>query len=904
MVTMEDADHRRELVTESADLRSLQQRLWQRSERILREMPTVPKEKALLSRDGGVCPDDGAPLLFDPWSPDAYRCSRCDRPVTGDRHRRAWARYQHLWIAEQAAQLAAQAALGAPEQAAVRAADLLGAYANYGSYPNSDNVLGPARLFFSTYLESVWLTNYLAAAVLLREAGLLPDPASDTVGLVADDAAALIGEFSEGFSNRQAWHNAALAAVAVWFEDAELAERAIEGDTGLLALLARGIGGDGLWHEGENYHLFAMQGLLTGVRWARLCGMDLAADPAIARRLSEALRAPMITALPDATFPARRDSRFGVSLAQPMYLELWETGLGLLQGREGADTTGFGWWLGQRYAGAAPEARLLDSWLYEAGTPAPSVRSRASLSWHVLLEGLPALPDDGPWEAPSALLPTQGLAILRRGSRYASLEAGPWAGGHGHPDRLHLTLFADGVHWLPDPGTGSYVDRDLFWYRSTLAHNAPLLDGASQAGGDAHCEAFEAGGDWSWVQGSWGDLTRTVVLGPDYLLDVVQLASDHDRVLGLPWHVAGALTLRGAVSPSDLTLGEFAGNVRDVAHEVAGCWQVSAQADSRALQLALGGAGTLHVARGPGVPGGAPCDFLLRRASGRDAMLVTVLAWGDALPAVSVTGSAITVETGGVRHVHAPLSDGWEIQAGPARVRLGGRLIRTPSFEPLVTRVRREPARGTVLHIPAVPALDGTLDGFDAGMSLELDHEDQYRRTEEPYGGPEIFGAQVVANWDADALYLAIAVRDDEPFFRPAGAEPLLLDNEPDDINSSGVQVYLEGPDGERWAVLVVPEVGGTIRVRPVADSEAVTGDVRGAWQRTDDGYLVTLAVSPPFWHPLSLGREARFDLIVNQMRPGRTRRAGQLVWSGGGGWAYLQGDRQDPASFGVLDLV
>jgi hypothetical protein len=57
---MEDADHRRELVTESADLRSLQQRLWQRSERILREMPTVPKEKALLSRDGGVCPDDRA----------------------------------------------------------------------------------------------------------------------------------------------------------------------------------------------------------------------------------------------------------------------------------------------------------------------------------------------------------------------------------------------------------------------------------------------------------------------------------------------------------------------------------------------------------------------------------------------------------------------------------------------------------------------------------------------------------------------------------------------------------------------------------------------------------------------------------------------------------------------------
>jgi hypothetical protein len=45
------------------------------------------------------------------------------------------------------------------------------------------------------------------------------------------------------------------------------------------------------------------------------------------------------------------------------------------------------------------------------------------------------------------------------------------------------------------------------------------------------------------------------------------------------------------------------------------------------------------------------------------------------------------------------------------------------------------------------------------------------------------------------------------------------------------------------------------------------------------------------------------FDLLVNRREPGRERRSGQLVWSGGGGWVYLRGDRQDPASFGVLEL-
>ena len=46
------------------------------------------------------------------------------------------------------------------------------------------------------------------------------------------------------------------------------------------------------------------------------------------------------------------------------------------------------------------------------------------------------------------------------------------------------------------------------------------------------------------------------------------------------------------------------------------------------------------------------------------------------------------------------------------------------------------------------------------------------------------------------------------------------------------------------------------------------------------------------------------FDLIVNEMLPGRVRRAGQLVWSGGNGWVWLHGDRQPAARFGVLELI
>jgi hypothetical protein len=78
----------------------------------------------------------------------------------------------------------------------------------------------------------------------------------------------------------------------------------------------------------------------------------------------------------------------------------------------------------------------------------------------------------------------------------------------------------------------------------------------------------------------------------------------------------------------------------------------------------------------------------------------------------------------------------------------------------------------------------------------------------------------------------------------------------------------------------------------------------RGSWRPTDTGYAITLEVTPAGWSRYRPTDELGFDLVINQMSPGRVRRAGQLVWSGGGGWVWLRGDRQDPARFGILELV
>jgi hypothetical protein len=947
--------------------------------RTLTESPPVPKVKALLTRDGGVCPDDGAPLGFDPWSPESHRCPRCGKAFTGERHHRHWARPQHLWLAERAADLALIAAVGEEEEAeaaASRALELIGTYeALYFALPNRDNVLGPSHLFFSTYLESLWITSYLGAAFLLQEAGRLSDQRVEGINHVADEAAALIGDFNEGLSNRQTWHAAALTAIAAWFGDEELARTAVESRTGLLGHLADGFGEDGLWWEGENYHLFALRGVMQGIGWARVAGYDLLEDPELRQHFRAALLGPTRSALPDFTFPARRDARYGVSLAQPAYLELWEIGRTWLRGDGDAEIDA---WLAALYALPAPPAEQYDAWLHDAARPHPARRTRGDLSWWVFAawptdseaEKLPtdfteeadgavvgeagtAAPDSAPaWHPESALLPGQGLAILRSGGRYASLECGPAVGGHGHPDRLHLAVHAGGIHWLPDLGTGSYVTPTLAWYRSALAHNAPRLDGVNAGGEDAWCEAFDAAGEFAWCRGRAGKIQRTLVAGPSHLLDMLEIETPEEGEIDLPWHPMGEWRVEspGRWEPAALEhpfVSSVERFVRMGGGGDGGPHPLVVEActpDPRPSPTGAGGGHEPRVLRAffiapeaefvralaPGDPTtGEPQPFLLVRAHAAAVRWVTVLDWSaggarsmedpaaavvpdaamQAVKTARVEGDLVEVDTPGARYRYRVSETGLTIEDGDRTIRLAG-LRRAPARHEPFFEPRLEPdAEAFAPLIPAPPALDGTLDGFDTSAPLTLDHEHQYRRSEEPWD-PERFSAEAWINRDHDALYLAVAVRKPDLIFRPAGARPLELDNEPDDIHSDGLQVYLRRDDAG-LGVLAVPEEGGAVRVREIDEDAEGTGGgaadrvpgVTGRWAPTDDGYLVTLRIEDPRIGVLYPGMRLGFDLLVNEMLPGRERRAGQLVWSGGAVWVYLQGDRHDPSRFGVLVL-
>ncbi len=228
-------------------------------------------------------------------------------------------------------------------------------------------MLGPSRLFFSTYLESIWITSVISAALLLRAAGQLDQATSDAIDLIANEAANLIGDYNEGMSNRQTWNNAALAGLAVWFEDEELLVSALQSPTGLVTHLMNGFGPDGMWIEGENYHLFALRGFLIGLRFAQSAGLDMPATippaPCVSRRRS-ALRCSRH--FPTSPFPRGR-IRASASRSRSRCTSRTGRRVSAALGAEG-DLAG---WLGALYAAPAPKAMQFESYLQEAGLPAP-----------------------------------------------------------------------------------------------------------------------------------------------------------------------------------------------------------------------------------------------------------------------------------------------------------------------------------------------------------------------------------------------------------------------------------------------------------------------------------------------------------------------------------------------------
>ena len=860
----------------------------------------IPTEKARMTRKGGRCERDGTYLEFDPATPRRHRCPACGNEFDAEEHYRWWIMGYQLWLSERAVHAAALGRLtdgaryrGLAESIVHRLAE------RYLALPNVDNVLGPTRVFFSTYLEAIWLLQLSVAVMILEH------DASTPVGGIFRDRIALpstelIREFNEGLSNRQVWNSAALGATALLLSRPDQLEQAMHGTGGLREFLESGLLSDGSWYEGENYHLFAHRGLWYLVTLAEQCGIDVPDE--LLRRFDSGFVAPLKTALPDYTVPARRDSPYRASLRQWRIAESLELGLARTPG-----STELASGLMQLYqSGPDGDAQRWRS-TGEAERNVPGVRlTRADLGWKSLLFAQPDLPRQRSLAPRSALMEGQGFGVIRRdeGRLYVALDYGHTGGGHGHPDRLNFWLVRDEDRVLEDVGTGSYVDPSLHWYRSTLAHNAPLVDGRSQDPVAGILRAWDEQGDYAWIDAEAAIaphvlVRRSVMATSDYVIDRVEWTSNRAITFDLPMHVDGELDPTGPGWQPGLLQGgagledgfDFVSATETSESHAGSPW---ASIDAKTVHgfVFFPAPHSWWRAVAPGPPGQPARRFFLARGIGHHGRIVSVWSWGDIAIDV-VDDSAVRIVIANRSVVHRFVGDVWSAQAGSDETVLDGRRprMRANGFAP------RQSFTRTTLGIPLVPQaglMMGTLSASGTGLRFHLG-ERNYLRTEASWadaGSPE---ADVVVAATLAELLVEVTVRNRQPNFREERVENP-LDNEHPDTNSDGIQLHLavSAHDGSRryasW--LLVPDpASGTARVTSRDDAAGIP--LRATWQPTADGWQVLTRIPREVLGPPDA--ELALDVIVNEMPRSRERRRGQLVMSARApGWAYLRGDRQD----------
>lgn len=905
IITPAELAARRKAIAGSPVLSELQQRLRRLVDPLVEGPLYVSPRKAMYSQDGGICPDDGARLEFHPLKPDQHRCPLCGKVFQRERDYLYWLMWYHIWLAERAIHLALLGALSGDGALTARARDILQAYADqYRGYPNQDNLIGPTRLFFSTYLESIWLIEICVAADLLG-GGIAED-------MIAESAS-LIRSYDEQWSNRQVWNNTAMIAAGQLLKVPSLVKHGLEGPYGVRAMLDpanQKVSDDGCWYEGENYHFFALRGLQFAAELLRAGDLDLYADKKTGPVLGKMYVAPLLSVYPDLTLPARSDAPFGVSIRQPRFAELWEVGLARTRQPRVAGLLST---LYDPRVPSGPDYGLFELSEQEQNRP-PARLSRDLLGWKALLWMDPADPTPGAWEAGSALLRDQGLVVLRDNGRYVSLECGGDHGGHGHPDLLHLSLYWD-QHWLVDPGTGSYVRPSLFWYRSTLAHNAPGLADVGQESRNGSCTAFDSQGEWTWCQAAASDLfgqtcnaQRSVLLGPDYVLDVIDFNSP--APVDLPLHPFDTLDLpRGAnpqpdpqgLAPVGIDRQTGYDALTDVNRLTGSVPQMAARCNGAQLTITLAprtgeqrytaagwGPADLHFAET------GPNQFLVRRSSTPDG---NAGRWAQAYALSPNAVTALEVQSDGV---HVTRGDGStevvKVSTGAAGIEgKGPPILLRGAQMPTPTPVNPPPSHPAI-HCPVLASVPA-VESWETQLPSRAIHAlgaDQYRRTEDPYD-PSQFSARVGVFTSGRALGFAVTVVKPHRVFR-GGAEPNpLFDNDPPDLNSDGVQCYVADPDWQGFLLVPAWETP-QVRVLSTLGQPLPPGGLSATWMRASDGYRMLILYD--LKRIPSPGEPILVNLVINQMSRTRVRRAGQLVLSRADDdrpWAYGRGADESP---------
>jgi hypothetical protein len=439
------------------------------AERLRHDM-TVPSE------EGGYyhhyfCPEHNIMFTFDWEKPHAHYCSECKKEWTGvPRYDWAWITMLHSKNLEYLVANMYLYYVTGDTLHTTHIRDMLLDYASkYPGYIEHDvnrvpNAGWYGKMNGQSLDESVWASD--AARAYLVAKPLMTPKEIETIekGYLQPCADLLLKRRVGG--NWQAWHNSGLVALGIALQNDSIINTALnDPKCGYHRLMKAHVYDDGWWDEGSpGYHYYALMAILHTADAARCRGVNL-----FDRKLYGMFAVPASGIYHDLSFPSHNDGGYGASLKP--YRGLYEIAA-------------------SRFRDTLFSNILAKVYLTEERNSIEALQSRPD----VLLQH-PDVPHQ------SVCFENLGVAMLRSDNRTAVLKFGPHGGGHGHPDKLSISVHDGREEIVADLGTPGYGVPDVGnWYRKTFAHSTVSVDAKDQKPDTGELIRFETSGNRSTAE--------------------------------------------------------------------------------------------------------------------------------------------------------------------------------------------------------------------------------------------------------------------------------------------------------------------------------------------------------------------------------------------------------------------